>query len=47
VLPRRCLRQKLFLILSYAIGGAWPGSPDASSTFPQSMRVKYVRVYQP
>lgn len=39
--------QKFFLILNYAVGGAWPGSPDASSTFPQSMRVKYVRVYQP
>jgi len=39
--------QKFFIILNYAVGGAWPGSPDASSTFPQSMHVKYVRVYQP
>lgn len=39
--------QKFFIILNFAVGGAWPHSPDASSTFPQSMHVKYVRVYQP
>ncbi len=39
--------QKFFIILNYAVGGAWPRSPDANSTFPQSMYVKYVRVYQP
>ncbi len=39
--------QKFYLILNYAIGGAWPHSPDASAVFPRSMRVKYVRVYQP
>jgi beta-glucanase (GH16 family) len=39
--------QKFYIILNYAVGGQWPRSPDASSTFPQSMHVKYVRVYQP
>jgi beta-glucanase (GH16 family) len=39
--------QKFYIILNYAVGGAWPHSPDAASTFPQSMHVKYVRVYQP
>jgi len=39
--------QKFFIILNYAVGGDWPHSPNASSTFPQSMRVRYVRVYQP
>ena len=39
--------QKFFIILNYAVGGAWPHSPDAAATFPQSMRVKYVRVFQP
>lgn len=34
-----------FLILNVAVGGNWPGSPDASSTFPQQMMVDYVRVY--
>jgi beta-glucanase (GH16 family) len=39
--------QKFYCILNYAVGGQWPQNPDASSTFPQSMHVKYVRVYQP
>lgn len=39
--------QKFYIILNYAVGGQWPKAPDASSTYPQSMFVKYVRVYQP
>lgn len=33
-----------FLILNFAVGGKWPGSPSASTIFPQSMLVDYVRV---
>lgn len=36
-----------FLLLNLAIGGDWPGNPDASTRFPQTMKVDYVRVYQP
>jgi beta-glucanase (GH16 family) len=36
---------KFFFLLNLAIGGDWPGSPDASSKFPQEMLVDYVRVY--
>jgi len=28
------------------VGGSWPGSPDATTVFPQTMRVDYVRVYE-
>lgn len=35
-----------FLLLNVAVGGDWPGSPDATSTYPQTMLVDYVRVYQ-
>jgi len=35
-----------FLILNLAVGGNWPGNPDDSTTFPQTMIVDYVRVYQ-
>jgi beta-glucanase (GH16 family) len=35
-----------YLILNLAIGGRWAGSPDESTTFPQALRVDYVRVYQ-
>ena len=35
-----------FLLLNVAVGGGWPGNPDATSTFPQTMLVDYVRVYE-
>ncbi|WP_457028646.1 ricin-type beta-trefoil lectin domain protein [Kitasatospora sp. P5_F3] len=31
-----------FVILNLAVGGDWPGSPDGSSTYPQTMTVDYV-----
>lgn len=34
-----------FLILNVAVGGSWPGYPDETTTFPQTMLVDYVRVY--
>ena len=34
-----------FIILNLAIGGNWPGSPDETTTFPQTMLVDYVRVF--
>ena len=37
--------HQFFIILNVAVGGNWPGSPDATSTFPQTMLVDYVRVY--
>jgi beta-glucanase (GH16 family) len=37
--------HKFFLILNLAIGGDWPGPPDADTVFPQQMLVDYVRVY--
>ncbi len=36
-----------FLVLNVAVGGDWPGPPDASVHFPQTMLVDYVRVYAP
>ena len=33
-----------FLILNVAVGGNFPGAPDASTQFPQEMTVDYVRV---
>jgi beta-glucanase (GH16 family) len=34
-----------FIILNLAVGGNWPGSPDATTPFPSEMLVDYVRVY--
>ncbi|MFD7701451.1 ricin-type beta-trefoil lectin domain protein [Streptomyces caelestis] len=33
-----------FLILNLAVGGDWPGSPNAGTAFPQTMTIDYVRV---
>jgi beta-glucanase (GH16 family) len=35
-----------FLLLNVAVGGYWPGNPEASTSFPQTMLVDYVRVYR-
>lgn len=34
-----------YLLLNVAVGGSWPGNPDATTVFPQTMVVDYVRVY--
>lgn len=39
-------QEKFFLIMNVAVGGNWPGNPDASTVFPQTMYVDYVRIFQ-
>lgn len=39
-------QNKFFLIFNVAVGGNWPGNPDATSVYPQTMYVDYVRVFQ-
>src|SRR5262249_36622093 len=41
----RVYDHPFFIILNVAVGGNWPGSPDGSTVFPQTMLVDYVRVY--
>lgn len=38
--------QNFFFIFNVAVGGDWPGGPDVSTVFPQTMAVDYVRVFQ-
>jgi beta-glucanase (GH16 family) len=33
-----------FMILNVAVGGYWPGNPNSSTTFPQTMLIDYIRV---
>jgi beta-glucanase (GH16 family) len=35
-----------FVLLNLAVGGDWPGSPNASTQFPAQMLVDWVRVWQ-
>ncbi|MFN0290703.1 family 16 glycosylhydrolase [Pedobacter helvus] len=39
-------RRPYFLLLNLAVGGNWPGAPNASTVFPQKYIVDYVRVFQ-
>ena len=36
--------RPFFLLLNVAVGGSWPGNPDSSTHFPQSMLVDWVRI---
>lgn len=37
--------KNFFIIMNLAVGGNWPGSPDETTEFPQTLEVDYVRVY--
>jgi beta-glucanase (GH16 family) len=39
-------RHPYFLLLDLAVGGVWPGSPDAETHFPARMLVDWVRVWR-
>ncbi len=38
--------QPFFLLLNLAVGGDWPGNPNGSTRFPQTMLVDWVRVWK-
>jgi beta-glucanase (GH16 family) len=39
--------KPFFILLNLAVGGIWPGNPDASTVFPQYYIIDWVRVYTP
>ena len=41
----QAFHKPFFLIFNLAVGGNWPGSPNANTQFPQRMLVDYVRVF--
>ena len=36
----------MYPILDLAVGGSWAGAPDATTPFPSTMSVDYVRIWQ-
>lgn len=38
--------EPFFFIFNVAVGGNWPGNPDASTVFPQQLEIDYIRVFQ-
>lgn len=39
-------QQPFYIILNMAVGGKWPGKPDNTTLFPDTLCVDYVRVYK-
>lgn len=44
--PRAPFDVPFHLLLNVAVGGNWPGNPNGSATFPQTLEVDYVRVFE-
>lgn len=40
-------QEPFYMIMNVAVGGTLPGDPDITSLFPQSMKVDYIRYFQP
>jgi beta-glucanase (GH16 family) len=38
--------RDFYLQLNLAVGGGWPGTPDATTTWPQKLRIEYIRVFK-
>jgi beta-glucanase (GH16 family) len=38
--------EPMYLLMNLAVGGDWPGAPDAQTKFPSRFSVDYVRVWQ-
>ena len=36
----------MYMILNLAVGGSWPGYPDASTPFPAALQVDYIHAFQ-
>lgn len=41
------LHKPMFPLVNLAVGGNWPGSPDAMTAFPATFHVDWIRVRQP
>lgn len=38
--------KPMYMLVNLAVGGHWPGAPDASTRFPATMDVRWVRAYR-
>ncbi|MGO4573831.1 family 16 glycosylhydrolase [Microvirga sp. 2TAF3] len=39
------MHKPMYMLANLAVGGEWPGSPDATTTFPAKMDIDYIRAY--
>lgn len=41
------MHKPMYLVVNLAVGGDWPGEPNASTEFPARLLVDHIRVYRP
>ena len=46
VIDSKVSQQDMYIIANTALGGWWPGSPNASTPFPAEYKIDYIRAYQ-
>ena len=39
--------ERFHLLMNLAVGGNWPGNPNSTTSFPQTLEIDYIRVYTP
>jgi beta-glucanase (GH16 family) len=39
------MHKAMYMLANLAVGGSWPGNPDATTTFPAEMKIDYIRAY--
>lgn len=44
--PNSAVNGPLFMIINLAVGGDWPGYPNASNVWPAKLYIDYVRAYR-
>ncbi|MBY8829735.1 glycoside hydrolase family 16 protein [Hephaestia mangrovi] len=40
------MHQPMYLVANLAVGGGWPGDPDAATQFPATMQIDYIRAWK-
>ncbi len=40
------MHQPMYLLANLAVGGSWPGNPDAATRFPATMQIDYIRAWR-
>ena len=40
------MHKPMFMLANLAVGGNWPGRPDASTRFPATYEIDYIRAYR-